>query len=120
MTFPALTYRVPLYAIIKLAPGITADHARDLYREWMRHARPYDQYTTWQEFWNSWTSATPHARGYVDYMPSQCGTCDGRRWTIRHGIPQSCTDCLGWGTGRTTRQACLWVAVPTTDDKSAR
>lgn len=73
---------------------------------------------TWQEAWNRWTGATPHAAGRID-ISTRCRDCSGRGFTHRNaarnlartGSPMGCANC-GGVPGRLVRTTVRATFIP--------
>lgn len=58
-------------------------------------------FNSWQEAWNAWTGASERQFGSIS-LTTQCPDCDGRLFTLRWGMPQPCTTCMGGAANATS------------------
>ena len=89
--------------------GLDSATVRQEFTAWVVCQR--DEFTSWQDAWNTWTGAFHDHPGHIEAYVL-CPTCRGRMFDLRTGIPRPCPTCMArkrvW-----VRAVALWQAAPT-------
>lgn len=111
-----LPHHVLAAALPDLRPMNSGYEIRTEFARWTLRQR--QTFTSWEQAWNTWTHASPHAPGTVE-LSVLCPDCHGRLFSTRRGIPSACTTCRG--RRRTTvRSRAVWQNdTPADDDELA-